>query len=122
MVDRRLKMRDSTTRAVTDRRKYNASQAPKDDRRKRHINYERHESTRTRSHYEQADESDDDDSRNDWKHVRQQSTKQRRSIDNPFCWFCGESGHLKDTCHHGKQVMCSTCNRSGHKAKFCHLY
>ncbi len=35
------------------------------------------------------------------------------------CYFCAEPGHTKDSCGHGKPVMCSNCRNTGHKAKFC---
>lgn len=38
------------------------------------------------------------------------------------CFFCGESGHVKDNCRHGRPVKCHKCHRSGHKERFCHLY
>ena len=38
---------------------------------------------------------------------------------NTQCYFCGESGHVKDSCRHGHRVECNTCGGLGHKAKFC---
>ncbi len=35
------------------------------------------------------------------------------------CFYCGETGHVKNSCHHGQKVQCHTCKSFGHKAKFC---
>lgn len=35
------------------------------------------------------------------------------------CDYCGESGHIKENCRHGREVKCHLCHRLGHKSKFC---
>ena len=35
------------------------------------------------------------------------------------CYNCGERNHVTSNCRHGQPIVCATCNRSGHKAKFC---
>ncbi len=35
------------------------------------------------------------------------------------CDYCPETGHVKDTCRHGRRVRCYSCNKYGHKSKFC---
>ena len=42
---------------------------------------------------------------------------------NPvYCWNCGETGHVTQSCRFGQPVKCLSCSRFGHKYKFCHLY
>ena len=35
------------------------------------------------------------------------------------CHFCGEEGHSKDNCRHGRPIECHACHRPGHKSKLC---
>ncbi len=37
-----------------------------------------------------------------------------------YCWYCGETGHVTKSCHHGKPIQCGLCNNWGHKQK--HYY
>ena len=35
------------------------------------------------------------------------------------CHYCGEEGHVKGVCRHGKSIQCHSCNDYGHKAHHC---
>ena len=35
------------------------------------------------------------------------------------CFYCSETGHLKDYCRHGGKLKYFKCDRLGHKSKFC---
>ena len=35
------------------------------------------------------------------------------------CYNCGEKNHTTERCRHGRPVVCTNCQREGHKAKFC---
>ena len=35
------------------------------------------------------------------------------------CYKCGENNHSSKNCRHEQPVVCRSCNRKGHKAKFC---
>ena len=55
-----------------------------------------------------------------WQKVRRRSHRTSTPPrGNTQCYFCGESGHVKDSCRHGHRVECNTCGGLGHKAKFC---
>ena len=45
----------------------------------------------------------------------------QRNIQNQErgCYNCGERNHVTNNCRHGQPVVCTSCNRRGHKAKFC---
>ena len=38
------------------------------------------------------------------------------------CWYCGETGHITDSCRHGYRITCQRCNTKGHKQKSCTVY
>ena len=64
---------------------------------------------------------DDDDG---WSTVRRpprrnQRPRQTSGSTHTTCYFCGEEGHVKDNCRHGRKVGCHSCHRLGHKAKYC---
>ena len=66
---------------------------------------------------------------NEWHTVRRYHAHDRRnstptnaaphSSSTPCCYFCGESGHVKQNCRHGRKLQCHTCQPFGHKSKFC---
>ena len=60
-----------------------------------------------------------EDPTTDGGHGRRRHTPGHHKQSNVRCFFCGESGHVKDTCRHGSKVECHTCGAYGHKAKFC---
>lgn len=37
------------------------------------------------------------------------------------CWYCGESGHITDSCRHGRRITCHRCGKRGHKQKLCRV-
>ncbi|ELU09012.1 hypothetical protein CAPTEDRAFT_214463 [Capitella teleta] len=58
-----------------------------------------------------------------WKlnHQDQTSTNQHDSqrTNNRRCLNCGEENHSFENCRHEKGLVCHSCGRYGHKAKFC---
>ena len=38
------------------------------------------------------------------------------------CKNCGEYNHSSSNCRHGKRLQCHSCERLGHKSKFCWAY
>jgi len=38
------------------------------------------------------------------------------------CYKCGENNHSSKNCRHEQPVVCRSCNKKGHKAKFCRQY
>ena len=38
-------------------------------------------------------------------------------VRDAYCWFCGEQGHVKQNCRHGKPIQCRSCDEYGHKSK-----
>ena len=55
-------------------------------------------------------------------HDRRDSTPTNAALHSgstPCCYFCGESGHVKQNCRHGRKLQCHTCQSFGHKSKFC---
>ena len=66
---------------------------------------------------------------NEWHTVRRYHDHDRRdstptnaalhSSSTPCCYFCGESGHVKQNCRHDRKLQCHTCQSFGHKSKFC---
>ena len=42
-----------------------------------------------------------------------------RGGDQPRCFQCGESGHMRDSCRHTRPVKCFDCGNFGHKAENC---
>ena len=47
------------------------------------------------------------------------SARQVSGATRASCYFCGEEGHSKDNCRHGRPIECHTCHRPGHKSKCC---
>ena len=43
----------------------------------------------------------------------------RNKWEQPRCHYCSETGHMKESCHHKKPVVCYTCGYTGHKSKLC---
>ncbi len=37
------------------------------------------------------------------------------------CYYCGDTGRVKGTCRHGRQLQCYTCQGWDHKSKICNL-
>ena len=35
------------------------------------------------------------------------------------CYNCGEKNHTTERCRHGRPIVCTNCQRTGHKAKYC---
>ena len=66
---------------------------------------------------------------NEWHTVRRNRNDDHRdstptnaaqhSNSTPCCYFCGETGHVKQNCRHGRKLQCHTCQSFGHKSKFC---
>ena len=55
-------------------------------------------------------------------HDRRDSTQTNAALHSgstPCCYFCGESGHVKKNCRHGRKLQCHTCQSFGHKSKLC---
>ncbi len=53
-----------------------------------------------------------------------QNTHGNHRRDNPRpsysgCYNCGLKNHNQDTCYYKYRIQCNTCNRFGHKAKYC---
>lgn len=57
--------------------------------------------------------------RTDFDRDSRQKATDRGQRSDVRCYFCGEGGHVKDKCRHGKQIQCNVCKAWGHKAKFC---
>ncbi len=63
--------------------------------------------------------------KNDRTKMYQQGDRQEkaqvssRTSQNVRCFYCGESGHVKASCYHGRKIQCHTCKDLGHKVKFC---
>ena len=72
-----------------------------------------------------------------WKTVNYHTTKgqglgvKRRPVSyaevishttSSWCYNCGESGHICNSCRFNAAVKCHKCHRLGHKQKLCHLY
>ena len=72
-----------------------------------------------------------------WKTVNYHTTKgqglgvKRRPVSyagvvshttSSWCYNCGESGHISNSCRFNSAVECHKCHRLGHKQKLCHLY
>ena len=58
----------------------------------------------------------------DHDHDRRDSTPTNAALHSsstPCCYFCGENGHVKQNCRHGRKLQCHTCQSFGHKSKFC---
>ena len=57
----------------------------------------------------------------EWTTVRHRGRQARQvsGATRASCYFCGEEGHTKDNCRHGRPIQCNTCHRPGHKSKFC---
>ena len=37
------------------------------------------------------------------------------SSSTPCCYLCGETGHVRQNCRHGRKLQCHTCQSFGHK-------
>jgi hypothetical protein len=90
-----------------------AKGACKDSNRQRPDNAASRRET-SRNHHRQRDTTDAD---RQTTHTR--PDQRRRPNDSIKCFYCGETGHVKDKCRHGQQVQCNSCGQYGHKAKFC---
>ena len=57
----------------------------------------------------------------EWTTVRHRGRQARQvsGATRASCYFRGEEGHTKDNCRHGRPIECNTCQRPGHKSKFC---
>ena len=57
----------------------------------------------------------------EWTTVRHRGRQARQvsGATRESCYFCGEEGHTKDNCRHGRPIECNTCHRPGHKSKCC---
>ena len=57
----------------------------------------------------------------EWTTVRHRGRQARQvsGATRASCYFCGEEGHTKDNCRHGRPIECNTCHRPGHKSKCC---
>ena len=66
-------------------------------------------------------QEDDDEGWQTVRHSHRTNTPPPRNTarGNSYCYFCGESGHVKDNCRHGHRVECHACGGLGHKAKLC---
>ena len=55
----------------------------------------------------------------EWTTVRHRGRQARQvsGATRASCYFCGEEGHTKDNCRHGRPIECNTCHRPGHKSK-----
>ena len=42
-----------------------------------------------------------------------------KTVHKRGCYNCGERNHISKNCRHGGPIVCSSCKREGHKAKFC---
>ena len=36
------------------------------------------------------------------------------------CYNCGELNHISSNCRHGSRIRCHTCQKLGHKSKYCY--
>ena len=90
--------------------------------------YQKGNHGKTRTNNERDDTKDQTTGWSTVNRRHRQKTHNRHNHENPrserhsrevCCYFCGESGHVKDKCHHGKQVQCRICFEFGHKQKFC---
>ena len=53
------------------------------------------------------------------RHPRAQWVNNAATSNQQYCWYCGESNHVTDSCRHGRRIVCNLCGQQGHKAKFC---
>ena len=37
----------------------------------------------------------------------------------PTCWYCGITGHTKDSCKYDRPLRCHSCGIQGHKKRYC---
>ena len=54
--------------------------------------------------------------------VYQHSRPPTMMTAQPRCFKCGEAGYMKLQCRYKEPIMCRSCEKLGHKSKFCVLF
>ena len=116
-----------TTRLVKNLGFDNLKNSSKKNSKQNHSTNKRHTNDKTRNQPESKDKHHPVIRRSvqsNYAQVPLSNNKRQHPKENrdSHCWYCGETGHITDSCRHGYRITCQRCNKRGHKQKSCTVY